>query len=43
MKIHFSLLGDTSFDEQEDVLVEEINSTGTISQLIVYNDDFNTF
>ncbi|MFN8339116.1 MAG: ATP-dependent Clp protease adaptor ClpS [Saprospiraceae bacterium] len=31
------------FDELEDVLVEEEISTGQVSQLIVYNDDFNTF
>ncbi len=31
------------FDELEDVLVDEEISTGQVSQLIVYNDDFNTF
>ena len=31
------------FDELEDVLVEEEISTGQVSQLIVHNDDFNTF
>ena len=31
------------FDELEDVLVEEEISTGQVSQLIVYNEDFNTF
>lgn len=31
------------FDEQEDVLVEDEVTTGEKSQLIVYNDDHNTF
>jgi len=31
------------FDELEDVLVDEEITTGQVSQLIVYNDDFNTF
>lgn len=31
------------FDELEDVLVEDYTGTGEQSQLIVYNDDFNTF
>ncbi len=31
------------FDEFEDVLVEDDISTGEKSQLIVYNDDYNTF
>jgi ATP-dependent Clp protease adaptor protein ClpS len=31
------------FDEQEDVLVEDDISAGDRSQLIVYNDDYNTF
>lgn len=34
---------DTSIDELEDVLVAEEITTGLSSQLIVYNDDFNTF
>lgn len=34
---------DTSIDELEDVLVAEEITTGFSSQLIVYNDDFNTF
>ncbi len=29
--------------EQEDVLVEELTTTGTTSTIVVYNDDFNTF
>jgi ATP-dependent Clp protease adaptor protein ClpS len=33
----------TRFEEQEDVLVEEDVTSGNLSQLIVYNDDFNTF
>lgn len=33
----------TKFDEQEDVLIEEDVPSGNLSQLIVYNDDFNTF
>ena len=31
------------FEEQEDVLVEDVVSTGERSHLIVYNDDYNTF
>lgn len=31
------------FDEQEDVLVEDQVTSGEKSQLIVYNDDYNTF
>ncbi|MBK8627108.1 MAG: ATP-dependent Clp protease adaptor ClpS [Saprospiraceae bacterium] len=31
------------FDEQEDVLVEDEINTNLTSQLIVYNDDYNTF
>lgn len=34
---------DYSMNEQEDVMVEEMVGSGTSSQLIVYNDDFNTF
>ena len=35
----------TDFDSQlmEDVLTDELTSTGSQSELIVYNDDFNTF
>jgi ATP-dependent Clp protease adaptor protein ClpS len=31
------------FEELEEVAVEDSTSTGEISFLIVYNDDFNTF
>jgi ATP-dependent Clp protease adaptor protein ClpS len=31
------------FDEQEDVLIEDEVTTNLTSQLIVYNDDYNTF
>lgn len=31
------------FDEQEDILLEDEVVSGLTSQLIVYNDDFNTF
>lgn len=34
---------DITFSVQEDILVEELLETGETSQLIVYNDDFNTF
>lgn len=27
----------------EDILTEDTTSTGTMSELVVYNDDFNTF
>lgn len=33
----------TRYDEQEDVLIDEDVTSGNLSQLIVYNDDFNTF
>jgi ATP-dependent Clp protease adaptor protein ClpS len=33
----------TRFDEQEDVLVLDKDTTSERSQLIVYNDDYNTF
>jgi ATP-dependent Clp protease adaptor protein ClpS len=33
----------TRFEEQEEVLVEEDVTSGNLSQLIVYNDDHNTF
>ncbi|MBK9254603.1 MAG: ATP-dependent Clp protease adaptor ClpS [Saprospiraceae bacterium] len=31
------------FDELEDVLIEELSDVGEKSQLLVYNDDYNTF
>ncbi|MBC7885834.1 MAG: ATP-dependent Clp protease adaptor ClpS [Saprospiraceae bacterium] len=31
------------FDEFEDVLVEDNITTGQRSQIVVYNDDYNTF
>ena len=34
---------DMSIDVLEEILVEESTSTGVLSELIVYNDDFNTF
>lgn len=37
------MMNSTKYDELEDVLLEEDISTGYKSQLIVYNDDFNTF
>jgi ATP-dependent Clp protease adaptor protein ClpS len=35
----------TEFDTSrlEDILIEDDISTGTMSELVVYNDDFNTF
>jgi ATP-dependent Clp protease adaptor protein ClpS len=33
----------TKFDEDDDVMVLEDTTTGERSQLIVYNDDYNTF
>jgi ATP-dependent Clp protease adaptor protein ClpS len=36
-------MNSTKYDEYEDVLVEDDIGTGYKSQLIVYNDDFNTF
>lgn len=34
---------DLHFDEMEDILLEEHVDNGVTSQLIVYNDDYNTF
>lgn len=34
---------DHHFDSEEDILLEEITDVGDESELIVYNDDFNTF
>ena len=36
-------MNNTKFDELEDVLVDKESTAGLQSQLIVYNDDFNTF
>lgn len=36
-------MNSTKYDEMTDVLVDEDTSTGLKSQLIVYNDDVNTF
>jgi len=35
----------TEFDTDvlEDILTDDVTSTGTMSGLVVYNDDFNTF
>ncbi len=35
----------TEFDTDvlEDILIDDATSTGTMSELVVYNDDFNTF
>jgi ATP-dependent Clp protease adaptor protein ClpS len=35
--------GGYKFDEVEDVLVLDETTSGVTSQLIVYNDDYNTF
>ena len=32
-----------AFDTEEEVLVEEMTDVGTEAELVVYNDDFNTF
>ena len=37
------MLYTNSFEELEEVLDEEVSDVGTKAQLIVYNDDFNTF
>lgn len=37
------MVAGTKFDEFEDILVEDDITSGERSQLIVYNDDFNTF
>ena len=35
----------TEFDTNvlEDILIEDVTNTGSMSELVVYNDDFNTF
>lgn len=33
----------TAYDLSEDILVEDTIGNGQLSQLIIYNDDFNTF
>lgn len=37
------MIWDIQHDEQEDVLVEDDTHVGDYAQLIVYNDDHNTF
>ncbi len=37
------MLYDSHFKEQEDILVEELTTDGEQTQLIVLNDDYNTF
>ena len=32
-----------AFDTEEEILVEELTDVGSESELVVYNDDFNTF
>ena len=32
-----------AFDVEEDVLVDDMTDVGTTAELMVYNDDFNTF
>jgi len=34
---------DHSFDTDVDVLIEDLTDVGAVSELIVYNDDHNTF
>ncbi|MEZ4910701.1 MAG: ATP-dependent Clp protease adaptor ClpS [Saprospiraceae bacterium] len=43
IKIHYSLMGQHNQEVDDDVMVDEIIDSGQIAQLIVYNDDFNTF
>jgi ATP-dependent Clp protease adaptor protein ClpS len=31
------------FDHKEDLLIEDVTHGGTVAQLIVFNDDYNTF
>ena len=37
------MLYDSQSDEQEDVIVEDLTTNGEQTQLIVLNDDYNTF
>ena len=32
-----------AFDTEEEILVEELTDVGSVSELVVCNDDFNTF
>lgn len=32
-----------AFDTEEEVLVEDLTDVGSVAELVVYNDDFNTF
>ncbi len=32
-----------AFDTEEEILVDELTDVGSESELVVYNDDFNTF
>ncbi len=37
------MISNHAFDTEEEVLVEELTDVGTEAELVVYNDDFNTF
>jgi len=39
----FKNIYNTAVDELEEVMVEELTDVGTNSELVVYNDDHNTF
>lgn len=39
----FNSLGSTQAEESEDVLVEELTDTGSHSNLVVHNDEENSF
>lgn len=43
INIHYSLMGQPDYEADDDVLIDEIIDAGQTAQLIVYNDDFNTF
>lgn len=42
-EIDFKNIYNTSVEVEEDVLVEELTDVGSVNELIVYNDDHNTF
>jgi ATP-dependent Clp protease adaptor protein ClpS len=42
-KIYFQNNFNSAVEELEDVAVEELTDEGTVNELIVYNDDHNTF
>jgi len=42
-EINYKNIFNSAVEELEDVAVEELTDEGTVNELIVYNDDHNTF